>query len=527
MILHKFKRFIHTFICFPLITLVLILSGCTDENFSIYFGINSMPVNIDPQLASSYSELLTVRNCFRGLMKLDTDDTAVYDIAESCDISSDGLEYTFKLKQSEWSNGAAVTADDFVFAMLRATDPVTSAPYSNLLLNICGASERLNGTGGELSVYAKDDNTLVINLVKPDNNFLSSLVNAVFMPCNKEFFEKCGGKYGLGKNYILTNGNFKVSLWSNENYIKLSRTSGADNKYSQADSIILTVSSTGKDNISRIKDKEIGMTADSINDYGSLNTENYTVDIDYKKTYAIVFNKASQLGSNTKLTAAFAKSVHREFYASQLNNRFLSADSVIPTDSILFNKRISDLTELPQYTYSFISEESRAEFLEAVSELNGKKLPEINVLTVDNDEIKSVLTNIVSKWQSNLGAYVNITTVASEKSLLRQISGGNYTVAFVPFSDNVISILNNFTLQSGSGMSINNTDYDETVELLNNTDDLRTALDAVKAAANILSKESAVIPIFSVPTAYIWNSSYNNVYFSSIDGTVDFSIIYK
>ena len=50
--------------------LLLSLSACSREDFNMFFGIEKMPQNIDPQKASSYSELLTVRNCFKGLTRL-------------------------------------------------------------------------------------------------------------------------------------------------------------------------------------------------------------------------------------------------------------------------------------------------------------------------------------------------------------------------------------------------------------------------------------------------------------------------
>ena len=47
------------------------------------------------------------------------------------------------------------------------------------------------------------------------------------MPCNEEFFNSCGGKYGLSEKYILSNGSFKITEWKDQklNFID---TPGAD-----------------------------------------------------------------------------------------------------------------------------------------------------------------------------------------------------------------------------------------------------------------------------------------------------------
>ncbi len=85
-----------------------------------------MPQNIDPQKASSYSELLTVRNCFKGLTRLLPNGDAELDIAGGYTVSDDGLMYTFALKEGlTWSDKSDVTADDFVFAFERASNPDT------------------------------------------------------------------------------------------------------------------------------------------------------------------------------------------------------------------------------------------------------------------------------------------------------------------------------------------------------------------------------------------------------------------
>lgn len=505
------------------------LSGCNENGFNLYFGIDKLPSTVDPQKAASYSELLTVRNCFRGLLKLDENDNAILDLAEYYETDDNKTKYTFKLKNNTWSNGEPVTAEDFVFAFTRAVDPATKSPYSELFKGIVGANEHLNGqTDFPFGVIAESDDTLTITLTKPDERFLSYLATSAFMPCNQTFFEQCKGKYGLGKNHIITNGNYNISAWSDNNYVKLTADdSNISEQTFYAKNVYLSVSSAGKTSIERIKDKEIDITVNDTDDYTVLNSQKYNVSVNYQKSYAICFNKSTDVGSNTMLTEAFAKSVHRELYSSKLNQRFLPSDCVLPKDSFLFNSKICELTSFPKYSYQYASEQSRELFLSAVSSLKNGKLPAINILAVDDPAATSILTEVISKWQKNLGAYVNIQTVASESSLFNTIKNGDFTIAFIPLSDEVPKTLNLFCSESSSGLSISNSEYDTLIKKLNATSDLETAKQIVIKATEILSKESAIIPIFSSPTAYIWNSEYKNVAFSDKYGTVDFSVIYK
>ena len=52
-------------------------------------------------------------------MGTDKDGKTTNALAESYELSKDNLTYTFKLKDAKWSNGDAVTANDFVYSWRR------------------------------------------------------------------------------------------------------------------------------------------------------------------------------------------------------------------------------------------------------------------------------------------------------------------------------------------------------------------------------------------------------------------------
>ena len=54
-----------------------------------------------------------LRHIYQGMMYLDAEDNAVPGVAESYEVSEDGMTYTFKLKEGlTWSNGEPVTSAD-------------------------------------------------------------------------------------------------------------------------------------------------------------------------------------------------------------------------------------------------------------------------------------------------------------------------------------------------------------------------------------------------------------------------------
>jgi len=76
-----------------------------------------------------YSRWITVLNIFEPLMVYDFDDVALRPhLAESYEISDDGLEITFRLRNDvHFSDGVPITADDVIFTYQTVTDPNVDA----------------------------------------------------------------------------------------------------------------------------------------------------------------------------------------------------------------------------------------------------------------------------------------------------------------------------------------------------------------------------------------------------------------
>ena len=88
-------------------------------------GIIGTPRFINPILASSSVDQDIVSLVYSGLMRKDGNGSIIPDLAEKYDMSKDGLIYTFTLKDKIYfQNGKPVTADDIIFTINKAKDPV-------------------------------------------------------------------------------------------------------------------------------------------------------------------------------------------------------------------------------------------------------------------------------------------------------------------------------------------------------------------------------------------------------------------
>ena len=170
--------------------------------------------SLDPQQATDGTSFEVIANYTDGLMQMDSDGQAVPAIAESYELSDDGLTYTFHLRtDAKWSNGTPVTAADFVFAWQRAVDPAVASEYAYMLSDIGqvkNAAEIIAGEKdkSELGVTAVDDNTLKVELNVPVSYFLSLMYFPTFYPVNEEFFNSCGDTFGTSPETVLSNGAY-------------------------------------------------------------------------------------------------------------------------------------------------------------------------------------------------------------------------------------------------------------------------------------------------------------------------------
>lgn len=184
--------------------------GSSDLNIMLETPVESL----DPQQATDGTSFEVIADYTDGLMQMDADGQAVYAIAESVDVSDDGLTYTFHLRDdANWSNGEAVTAADFVFAWQRAVDPEIASEYSYMLSDIgqiVNAQEIIDGTKdkSELGVTAVDDKTLEVKLNVPVSYFLSLMYFPTFYPVNQAFFESCADTFATSPETTLSNGAF-------------------------------------------------------------------------------------------------------------------------------------------------------------------------------------------------------------------------------------------------------------------------------------------------------------------------------
>lgn len=136
------------------------------------------PPTMDPHLSGDATSAEYVVEIYSGLMAYDRDLNLIPDIAESYEISDDGLVYTFKLRpEAVFQNGKPIRAEDFKWSFERACDPATGSPTADTYLgDIVGCRDKLQGKADEVAgVQVVDDLTLQLTIDEPKGFFLAKL----------------------------------------------------------------------------------------------------------------------------------------------------------------------------------------------------------------------------------------------------------------------------------------------------------------------------------------------------------------
>ena len=168
------------------------------------------------KVTDTYSSI-AIGNSGSNLLRRDEDGNLQPDLAESVEVSDDGLTYTATLRDNlKWSDGSDLTAEDFVYTWQRIVDPSTASEYAYLVsdAHVLNAEEVIAGTKSvdELGVKA-DGNKVIFTLSSPSPQFESLLSFANFMPQSKEFVEEQGDDYGTTSDNALYSGPYTVEDW--------------------------------------------------------------------------------------------------------------------------------------------------------------------------------------------------------------------------------------------------------------------------------------------------------------------------
>ncbi len=513
------------------LALVLILTcfaGCKGENEDTYFAcaVGEMPEHFDPQIASTSGEKIVAVNIFDGLFKLDENGKEQKCAVADYKVSADGLTYTFYLREdmkyyisSEVKDfledkgktiEGKVTAKDFVFGITRGILPETNAPDFALLSNIKNAKAVNEGkmSSTELGIRAIGENTLEITLESKQADFIYALTQPISFPCDEEFFNLTGGRYGLDEEYIISNGSFYLSDIKDGESVRFTKNGEyVGDFFAIPTSVRLHVNANEVDIAKKVDDEtyDLGFfrNEEALDELGRKVTENNLQNI----TTALVFNMKKENFQNIKLRTGLLSSIDRKTLCDD------PAKNLVAGHYDLSGGQVEGL--------SYNINHARKNMISAFEEL------EINKLTVDilcMAEYEPIAKAIVNCWQANIGVELNgkITVAESEKDFNKKIASGEFDTAIYSLtvdSNRSVDFLTIFTTDNqNNAIGYSSKEYDRNVESLRNNP---TKSNATYCESYLL-KNAVVLPIQYENTVFAVAKGSSGVYFAGNSSNIYF-----
>ncbi len=188
-------------------------------------GNGAEPETLDPHRMQTSMAVNIAHDLYEGLTSVSPRGEVIGGAASHWDVADEGRRYTFHLRPSlRWSNGDAVTAEDFVAGLRRGVDPATTGAYAAVLAPIRNASEILAGEmpAEKLGVEAIDARTLRVQLTGPTPYLPGLLSLPVSFPIHQPSLARHGSQFAR-PGRLVGNGPYVLDEWILQSHIRLQR----------------------------------------------------------------------------------------------------------------------------------------------------------------------------------------------------------------------------------------------------------------------------------------------------------------
>ena len=501
-------------------------SASSGSTLKVQFDVEV--ASMDPQIAVDGTSFETIAAVTEGIYSVDEAGLPILAAAESADKSDDGLTYTFKIRDSKWSNGTKVTANDFVFAWRRLADPKTASEYA-FMISIAGiknADDVLAGTKGveELGVTAKDDETLVVELSHPVTFFESLLSFPSFYPVNEEFYTQAGDTFATSPDTILSNGPYKVSSYEPAaTTIELVK----NDDYWDADSVKL-------DGIQFqvIKEAQQTMLAYQNGDLdvatlAGEQVEQFKGDPEFNNVasgflwYISVNQKVAGL-ENENLRKALALSYDKEAIVNNiLKDGSIVADFAVP-ELLATGPDGKDFRETTG-TYLSTDKAKALEYYNKAKEELGKEAFTYKLMVEDTEAAQNVAQFIQSEIQTTLPGVTIELEVMPKKNRVERMQSGDFEVVLTrwgPDYADPMTYLDMWITDSPNNYGFwSNAEYDAVIQSAKDGElalDPEARWEALKNAEKTVMDEAVIFPVYQKGNAVMIKSNVSGVEYHSV-----------
>ncbi|AHC14128.1 peptide ABC transporter substrate-binding protein [Salinispira pacifica] len=482
-------------------------AAAEEEEMVLNWNLSADPKTIDPGLNGATDGGDIIANTFEGLVR-ERNGEVYPGIAESWEFSEDGKTVTFNLRESKWSDGSDLTAQDFVYAWKRAMAPETASEYSWIweYTNVVNAPAATVGEVSldEVGIRAVDDYTLEVQLSAPTPYFISLSSFYHFMPVKQSAVEAGpDGAWAKDPDIYVSNGPFVVTEYTIGDGLVLEQ----NPNFWDAENVEID-----RINVKFIDEASTAYTAYNAGEFDFLNDvppaevpkliaenpEFYVFPL--LGTYYYNFNMDLDMWDDARIRRALTLSIDREQIVDVLARGNVPAPGFVPPGFPDHMGR--DFFETAG-DYGIPTDDSQfeeaQELLAEAGYEDGEGFPEFTLMYNTSEGHKLVAEMVQEMWKTNLG--IDITLENQEWAVFQETrKQGDYEVArggwITDFLD-PSGLLAIFTEGNAyNDPNFNNDEYNAAMAraLTATTDEAH--YEALYEAQDILMNELPIIPVY-------------------------------
>ncbi|MYE31684.1 MAG: peptide ABC transporter substrate-binding protein [Chloroflexi bacterium] len=456
----------------------------------------SDPVTMDPHVAGDSGSAEFIVEIFSGLLTITPELNIELDLAESFEVSDDGLVYTFTLRDDIFFHqGRRVTAEDVQWSLERAASRELASPTAlGYLGDIIGVRERFyEGAESITGIEVIDDRTIQFTIDAPKPYFLAKLTYPTAFIVDRQQIEANPRGWTRRPNgtgpYRLQEWRLgqRIVLQANPRY-HLGPPSIREVLYELSGGSTLTRFENGELDIAFISVNDIDRARDPESDIGPL----YQVFPQFTISY-LALNTNVPPFDDVNVRRALGFSIDRTLIAEVTFNNMLA-----PATGIL-------MPQLPGYTpddktFQFDPDEARR-LLAASKYGSPENLPEIVLTEVGGGAEGRIDTQaFIQQWREELGIEVRIEQTDFATILARQDEGSlqMFNAGWImdyPDPEDILDL----KFYSGSALNdvnYNNAEVDAILEEARVEQDAGRRLELYQQAELLIIEDAAWLPLY-------------------------------
>lgn len=506
----------------------------TKDNVSVTVG--SEPNTLDPGLNNSVDGATYIQHLFDGLTRQDKDGKTVPAIAESWDVSADGLNYTFHLRDAKWSDGQPVKASDFEYAWKRALDPALASEYAYQVLYLKNGYEYNQGKAKaeDVGVKATDDKTLQVTLAAPTAYFIDLCWTPTYMPLRKDIVDAAPLDWFTKPETLIGNGPYKLKSWEHSSEIIMEKN---DTYWDAANTAFI------KNITWTLLDDEAaalsGFEAGDLDIVDSLVPQAEIQNLvaagkakirDMLGTYYIYLNNTKAPFDNPKVRQALTLAIDRQYIVDKVaRGGQLPAVGIVPYKVPDVDASADFRTKGGELLPKNPDVAKAKQLLAEAGYPDGKGFPEVEMYYNTQSGHKAIMEAVTEMWKTNLGITSFKTPNMEWKVLQDKINAGDYWISRMGWIGDYIDPMTFFDMflsdASQNQIKYNNPEYDKLIREAKTSNDQTLRMGNMHKAEQIIINDAGLIPIYYYVSVMLENPAVKD-YYIDLSGFVHMQYAY-